>query len=64
MINRELQNWPESDIVIYMNSEIKWPDLSRDAKAMDAAIAELGVPSSTDDLKLVLKRAQEIKQKL
>lgn len=42
----------------------KWPDLSRDAKAMDEAIKRLGVPSSTEDLKQVLKLAQEIKEKL
>jgi hypothetical protein len=42
-------------------AEQDWPDLSKDAKAMEQAMRELGTPSGTEELKAVLKRAQEIK---
>lgn len=40
---------------------LEWPDLHRDAVAMDKAIAELGQHAGIRDL---LKRAQEIKETL
>jgi hypothetical protein len=73
MINRTLQNWPDEVIVVDMEDitiqfasgkTVPWPDLSRDARAMEQAMRELGTPATTDELKSVLKRAQEIKDTL
>lgn len=45
-------------------AEQNWPDLSKDAKAMEIAMEELGVPQGTEELKIVLRRAQKIKDSL